>query len=311
MSSIGRAFTTRRAKQGFQSSESAPQRSNTTKGFGSIRNKISGPVELVHTTNMLSYNAPDIYPKEPKSATSISSSGKSDDDMSDSARTSSSSPPTSPDIPTAPKRDMSPEPNHLSSYFAAPGHEVASGPKPEIPQRAPSHTSKGSKSYSNLGRQRSMSQLSEQSSRTVSTKASFTFSRSSSTSTNTSASSHLSSHSHHVPKLSNPPVPAAPPRVPSVPLRSAQSQPQLQQHRKDYSQTHPFGKELAQVSEIAEEFGVKDRLNVIDAEEKELQEMGLCKFRAEDYLDEIQGLYDSIFGLVPRPLKAPAPELWI
>lgn len=312
MSTLGRAFTTRRAKQSLSggSSEGFPQRSNTTKGYGSIRNKISAPVELVHTTNMLSYNAPDIFPGQPKSATSTSSSSKSSDDESDSAHTSASSPPTSPDIPTAPKRDMSPEPNHLSSYFAAPVQDVKPEPKPEIPQRAPSHTSKGSRSYSQLNRQRSVSQMSEISQRTLSNKASSTFSRSSSTSTSTSSTSHNSAHVQHAAKLSNASVTVPPPRVPSRPLRAAQSQPTLQPHRKELSQSHPFGHELAQVSEIAEEFGLKDQLHVFDTEEKELRELGLCKFNANDYLGEIQGLYESIFGIAPLMPKAQA-QLWI
>jgi hypothetical protein len=56
---------------------------------------------------------------------------------------------------------------------------------------------------------------------------------------------------------------------------------------------HPFGKELAQVNEIAEEFGATVRL--LDEEEQDLMSMGLCKFGVEDYLDEIAGLYGGIY----------------
>lgn len=56
---------------------------------------------------------------------------------------------------------------------------------------------------------------------------------------------------------------------------------------------HPFGRELAQVNEIAEEFGVTARL--LDEEEQEIMNKGLCKFDVEAYLDEIADLYGGIF----------------
>jgi hypothetical protein len=52
---------------------------------------------------------------------------------------------------------------------------------------------------------------------------------------------------------------------------------------------HPFGKELEQVNELAEEFGVSD-VAVFD-EEEDLVSHGLMKFGAEDYVTEIQGLF--------------------
>jgi hypothetical protein len=82
----------------------------------------------------------------------------------------------------------------------------------------------------------------------------------------------------------------------------------FQHHRKDYSETHPFGQELAQVTEIAEEYGVKDRLNVLAAEERELAARGLHKFTAEDYLCEIQALFSTIFN---NEVNAPSAALWI
>ncbi|KIV93562.1 hypothetical protein PV10_04768 [Exophiala mesophila] len=56
---------------------------------------------------------------------------------------------------------------------------------------------------------------------------------------------------------------------------------------------HPFGRELAQVNEIAEEFGATARM--MDEEEREIMDKGLCKFGVEDYLDEIAELYGGIF----------------
>lgn len=328
--SITRAFTTRRVKQSLEAAElaeSRPNRSNSTvKGsVGSIRHKISSPIELIHTTNMLSYNAPDIHPL---SASSTASSPRSDDDMSDSALTAGTTPPTSPDIESSPKRSLSPEPNHLSCFFTvappAPGPAAAApseGAPPVVPQRAISHSKKP---YKTLVRQRSASAMSQQSQRTVSTKASFSFSRSSSSSTSTSATSHNSipaSAYHHKTKFSgaataatpiptttssSTATPASPPR-PSPPQHLHQHQ---HQHRKDHSESqHPFGPELAQVSEIAEEYGVKEQVTTttskpaaVDAEEQEaMRTRGLLKFSADEYLSEVRGLFATFF-VAPRPV---------
>lgn len=56
---------------------------------------------------------------------------------------------------------------------------------------------------------------------------------------------------------------------------------------------HPFGRELAQVNEVAEEFGLVSAS--LDAEERELLTRGLKKFSVQDYLDEIQGFYGGVF----------------
>ncbi|KAH8910594.1 hypothetical protein BR93DRAFT_276871 [Coniochaeta sp. PMI_546] len=312
--SIARAFTTRRVKQSLQTADgdTAPQRSNTIakSSFGTLRHKpsttavlrpkISGPIELVHTTNMLSYNAPDLFPK---SAASTASSAQSDDGMSD-APTNASSPPTSPDVP--PQRSISPEPNHLSCYFTAPGQAAAQPAKqetavakpdaPVIPQRAPSHTKKAS--YEALNRHRSVSRLSEQSTRTVSTKASFTFSRSSSTSTSTTSTSHLSSPAPYQQSKPSSVSHVAPPPTTALPAPPKVQYP----HKKEYSESHPFGQELAQVTELAEEFSGREKTSTAD----DLSARGLFKFSAEDYISEIQGLISEFLGDA-RPTAA----LWI
>lgn len=72
---------------------------------------------------------------------------------------------------------------------------------------------------------------------------------------------------------------------------------------------HPFGHELAQVSEIAEEYGIsQEKLAIVDEEEQDLISRGLFKFRAEDYMSEIQGLFAMAFGESKRPAMAP---MWI
>lgn len=66
---------------------------------------------------------------------------------------------------------------------------------------------------------------------------------------------------------------------------------------------HPFGAELAQVNELAEEFGVKN-VTVWDEEEHFLVEHGLHKFGVEDYVMEIQGLFGGVFDDKPFPMTA-------
>lgn len=398
--SLARAFTTRRARHSIERNElksqaepTSPQRSKTLRlrSSGSIRNKISGPVELTHTTNMLSYNAPNISPHAAKAMalTSPKSLTRISDDESDKISTATSTPPTSPETSYPQDRQSSPEPNHLSCYFTAPkpGSEASSkastpieptaafpaAAAPSIPQRAPSHTKKP---FEGLTRHRSVSRMSEQSSRTVSTKGSFSFSRSSSTSTNTSAASVSStpSVSHHTkpsfqhspmatpPITASTPAAAAPSVAPVAPTANAQihapphvphtahaahishvahtahtthtthtahsatspvsphagSLPPIS-HKKEYSETNPFGHELAQVSELVEELSKDEALRkpasragrtrmnpIVEEEERELIRRGYKKFSAEDYITEIQGLVSSYLGEV-RPSAA----MWI
>jgi hypothetical protein len=149
-----------------------------------------------------------------------------------------------------------------------------------------------------------MSQQSQQSQRTISTKASFTFSRSSSTSTSTSVTSHNSSSAaYHKAKLSNA-ANAAPVAASFSPVSAPRPQPlHQQQHRKEYGESqHPFGPELAQVSELAEEYGVKEQVvSVADVEEQEMLAKGLLKISADEYLSEIRSLFATFF-VVPRPV---------
>lgn len=76
----------------------------------------------------------------------------------------------------------------------------------------------------------------------------------------------------------------------------------------EQQQQHPFGNELAQVSELAEDYSIsKEKLAVVDEEEQELVSRGLFKFRAEDYMSEIQGLFMSAFG----DTKPTMSSMWI
>ncbi|KAI0143625.1 hypothetical protein GGR57DRAFT_344375 [Xylariaceae sp. FL1272] len=294
--SLARALTTRRNKQSFADMHSVPHRSNTTTKshahIASIRNKISSPMELTHTTNMLAYNAPDLYPKPASSPSRTSSSD--DDAASESPSTTLSSPPTSPDMPAEESLSGSPEPNHLSCYFTAPTQKSQAPPKmqeaPTIPQRSPSHTKKAS--LDNMANK--YARLSNQSSKTVSTQASFSLTRSPSNSTTaTSMTSGSYAQKSPLPMTSTTSdvTPLSPPRF----------------RRPTTAESHPFGQELAKVSELAEELGVKDKLQDAEDEAQQLIAQGLYRFTPQDYLSEIQGLYSTFF----KPEHARPQAVWI
>jgi len=252
MSSLSRAFTTKRNKVPSDAgTPSIPQRSLTTKHSfpsGTIRYKISAPVELLSTTNMLSYNAPDIYP----TARSRSSSSGSESDGSSRSPASISTTLTSPDTSSIESSPTSPKPNHLSCYFGASSRTSASSDEaPKIPQRVPSHTKRSAEA---IARKRSISRVSS-------------------------------------PKNS---------------MSTARSSLNMFSTNVETMDTHPFGPELAQVSELAEEYGAH-KMEVIDPEEQELLSRGLFKFRAEDYMSEIHSLFLNAFG----ETKSPMASMWI
>jgi hypothetical protein len=269
---------------------------------------ISGPTELTHTTNILAYNAPDLYPR------SASNSSKGSDDESDQNSTGAESPPTSPDTASLEDRSASPEPNHLSCYFTAPGQKL-NFEAPVIPKRAPSHTKKAS--LENLAHRQQVSRMSSQSNKSASSKAS-SFALSRSASTSTTATSHSSGSMSYI-KSPIPEIPESKPAEPAVKPNASNAKINAQQ--KSYtrsvegSNAHPFGQELAQVTEIAEDYGVRNQLNVIDEEEQELIAKGLCLFKPEDYLAEVQGLISSFFTpqakVAPKLAPASAHPVWI
>jgi hypothetical protein len=239
--SLARAFTTKRSKRP-EISAPTPQRSYSTRHAapaGNFRNKISAPVELLSTTNMLSYNAPDLYPS--------SSSSISGDDA-DGIRSHLLSPPTSPDSSSIESQPYSPEANHLTNYFnpATRSSTSSNDDAPSIPQRAASHTKK---THERMSHKRSMSRLASNARSSAAMFGGF------------------------------------------GPVAESQDR-------------HPFGNELAQVSELAEEFAAQ--IHVVDEEEQELVSRGLLKFGAEDYMSEIQGLFMSAYGE-----SKPMATMWI
>lgn len=207
---------------------------------------------------MLSYNAPDLFPA---TASPISSGDESDIPSMSHSTT------TTPDSSVRGSSPISPEPNHLSSYFAAAnGRKSTSSSEdaPKIPQRALSHTKK---SHEILSAKRSVR--------------------------HTASSSQASSTPSQTGSLQ---------RKPSVTRASID----LFSANPEVFDTNPFGKELAQVRELAEEYGVKEKMQIIDEEDQELFSRGLLKFSADDYTREIQGLYSEMIGVAQPPTM-----LWI
>ena len=59
---------------------------------------------------------------------------------------------------------------------------------------------------------------------------------------------------------------------------------------------HPFGAELAQVNDVAKGFGAQNATIMEEEEEQYLMTHGLCKFGADEYIDEVQGLFGGIYN---------------
>ena len=250
---LARAFTKRNKRPDatlLSPTRAASMRSHS----GPIkRSAISQPLELLSTTNILAFNAPDLH--------SAISSATSSADESDSSLNFSSSRGTSPDTSSIESAPSPVEPNHLTDYFKTSGRSASSAGKfrrpngssdvdvPTIPSRAMSHTKR---SHQEIARQRSVSQS--------------------------------------VP----PPTAIHSPSNARSSIDMFSSKPET---------NHPFGAELAQVNELAEEIGAR-RVMILDDEELFLTAHGLQKFGAEEYLDEIQGLFGGGLGNPFSPFGA-------
>ena len=251
------------------------------------RSQISSPIALVSTTNMLSYNAPDISSlRNVSSMTVLSQSSADDSDHSVSTRSRASShasrDTTLTDASSVASSPTSPAPNHLSGYFAAPGkplkksasiaslrqvQEEVDEPVPAIPQRAISHSKRA---HEKLAHKRSLQTVNPRSS------------------TRTSLTSPVSMGS----------------------LRHSREQrSSLDMFTGSIleEETHPFGRELEQLNEVVEEFGGVVRDAEAEADFSAMRAKNLAAFCASDYLAEIRPLFSYRFG---TPNQA-APMAWI
>jgi hypothetical protein len=241
------------------------------------RAKISLPVALVSTTNMLSYNAPDIANMRHVSS-STASSHSSADDSDHSASTSrsrastvGSRDTTLTDASSVESSPTSPAPNHLSGYFPSGGKQLRKSAStaslqqvkeevvettPAIPQRALSHSKRA---HERLAAKRSLSNIGSRGS--------------------------------------------------SGSLRNSKEQ-RSSVDMFNYSiaeEAHPFGRELEQLNEVVEEFGGVVRDAQVEADLTVMRSRNLAAYCAADYLSEIRPLIKSRFGL-PQQV---APMAWI
>lgn len=230
---LARAFTSKRTRLS-DTAHLAPTRSASARiqsRRAVRRSQISAPMELISTTNMLAFNAPDIH--------TLSAQFSASEEESDATQTVMSSPPTSVEGSPVDSRSVSPEPNHLSSYFqvSRPTSNISSNREsgrhpsgsPAVPQRAPSHTKAAHKA---IARQKSQS-------------------------------------------LKAPP----------------ESMPSARDSVESRARTHPFSRELEQLDEVAEGFGVRD--GIMEEEEALMRQKGLIKFGVQDYIKEIESLYSA------------------
>ncbi|KAF2799113.1 hypothetical protein K505DRAFT_231752 [Melanomma pulvis-pyrius CBS 109.77] len=278
--SLARAVT-KRMKRTDRSdapkTSSPPARSKSVKTPTLLfdRSKISSPVALISTTNMLSYDAPDISSLGlASSSTSTSSTHSADDSDHSTTRSRASSHgsrDTLTDASSVSSSPTSPAPNHLSGYFApsskVPRRSASSGNMqqrnsetveaiPAIPERALSHSKRA---HERLAQKRSLQNIKPRA----------------------SLGSVRSSREHRA---------------------------SLDMFRSTIAEdSHPFGKELEQLNEVAEEFGGVVRDAEMEADIVAIREQGLATFCAADYLQEISPLVNNHFGY----LHMPGPMAWI
>jgi hypothetical protein len=275
--SLARAMTRRMKRSDVPASP--PNRSQSVKNPTTQfdRSKISLPVALVSTTNMLSYNAPDL-PNVRHVSSSTASTHSSADDSDHSASTSrsrastvGSRDTTLTDASSVESSPTSPAPNHLSGYFPSASKQVRKSASttslhqvkedvtdstPAIPQRAISHSKRA---HERLAAKRSLQNMNSRG----------------------STGSQRNSREQRS----------------SVDMFSATIT----------EEAHPFGRELEQLNEIVEEFGGVIRDAEAQADLTAMRSKNLAAFCAADYLAEIRPLFSSRFGL---PHQAPA-MAWI
>jgi len=261
------------------------RRTNSSAGSGRIdMKKISMPVALISTTNMLSYNAPDIATLRHASngSTSTNVSHASADDSDHTTRSSSSSNhsrETLTDASSVGSSPTSPEPNHLSDYF----------PSSKAPRRAPSH--------SDINRKIKPVASIPEVPATISTPA---------------IPSRALSHSKRAHErvankrsLQNMSPPSLTPK--DAARASREHRASLDMFSPRTNNDHPFGNELEQLNEVAEEFGGVVRDAEWDDDMAAMAKLGLGRFGVSDYLSEIQPLFSSLLDT----RRSTAPSAWI
>ncbi|KAJ5456242.1 hypothetical protein N7530_011516 [Penicillium desertorum] len=163
MSNLTRAFTRRNKRPEVSAPMPYRGEGHVRLNSASIkRSNISGPVQLLSTTNVLAYNAPDLSMSGSSSASSLGS--RDDSDMAFSPQSYASSM-SSPDA--SPHGSSPIDANPSTSYFPKRTATLTSHPRsstssstadaPLVPKRALSHTKR---SHQELAHKRSVSRMS-------------------------------------------------------------------------------------------------------------------------------------------------------
>ncbi|USP77100.1 hypothetical protein yc1106_04374 [Curvularia clavata] len=269
--SLARAMTKRMKRTDEPKESVSPTRSHSVKNGSIDRTKISLPVALVSTTNMLSYNAPDIANlKSASSMASLAQSSADDSDHSVSTRSRASShgsrDTTLTDASSVDLSPISPVPHHLaglpsphvkplkksaSTTSLKRVKEEVSEPVPAIPQRALSHSKRA---HERLAHKRSLQHVS------------------------TGSLGSVGSRSSREQRS-------------SLDMFTATIQ----------EENHPFGRELEQLNEVVEEFGGVIRDAEAEADLSAMRSKNLAAFCAADYLADIQPLFSRRFGVPHQP----------
>jgi len=262
--SLVRAFTTRRNKPEMHIT--APMyigRAASQRGGKPVnRAKISSPIALLSTSNVLLNDAENIAGTSPieirsvSSGSSIGSSSGEDSDGSIHSRETASTDASSVDESPV---HTEPEPNHLSCYFKPSVDTQSKSPSqssststhssfdaPQLPQRVPSHSKKA---HERVHRQASIRRM-----------------------------------------LSPPPSRGEDAARSSTALLSPTTNSFVEAPKNG-----PFGQELAQLDAVAEEFGHVVRDAETEADIASMQSHGLAYFAASDYLSEIQSMIYETF----------------
>lgn len=262
--SLVRAFTTRRNKTPVvemhdglpQLGRAASQRA----GKPVNRHQISSPLALLSTSNVTLNNAESIVGTSPIEFQGYSSNSSTSGDDSDISIGSDGTVTDASSVDESPMRSE-PEPNHLSCYF-----------KPAVDTGNPSPTS------SPTGSARTSLEAPKLPQRVPSH----------------SKKAHETLHRKRtIQRIMSPP----PSSYREVSRTSTEIfNPSTNSSFVESTRDSPFGNELAQLEEVAEEFGAVVR----DAEDSEdamvMQSHSLAHFAASDYLNEIQSLINNAFA---------------
>lgn len=286
--SLRRAFTLRRTKV-TEMTTTSPMgigRAASQRGGRPVtRVLISSPVELTSSTNVLSYNAPDIVGTTPvavRDAPGISSNSSVSGEDSDFSTPNGSIRDSSTDASSIDEDPKSPTENHLSCYFkpnvetSSPSVSRRTSLSMHPPNNAPDVPQRAP-SHSKRAHERLHSRRSVQ--RLIAAPL---------------ASREIRSSAEILGALEGSSGKANSAVFVEAPIRE-----------------NPFGNELAQLDEVAEEFGCSIRDAEAAADAVYLETRGLACYGASEYLNDIQDLVCDQFAGDREDVAVPDFAAWI